>query len=115
MVVGCVQEGGICADDGLARYIQTNKGPAHPRSLTSVFLPPLKRVQSYESDVAKKSVAAEDDVVILVCGSAPAKLLKIDSSSGGSNLVATVSCEIQVRPSEGWSESTAKAVYRLPT
>jgi hypothetical protein len=78
--------------------VRTNGVTSVASSLTSVFLPPLKRLQSYTGgggDADSKRVPAEDDVVILVCGSAPAKLLKIDSSPGSTDLVATVSCEIK--------------------
>ena len=76
--------------------VKTNSVTSVVASVTSVFLPPLKKVSGFKLGDSTKSMAAEGNCVILVCGNAPASLLKIDPClESSTNLTATLSCQIK--------------------
>lgn len=78
--------------DGHDLRLRTNKVTLVVSSLTNVALPPLKRVSNLQLEASKAPLPSEDDLVVVVCGAAPAKLLRVD---GTGNLISTIECQLE--------------------
>ncbi|GMH95915.1 hypothetical protein TL16_g13251, partial [Triparma laevis f. inornata] len=60
-------------------------------SCTNVVLPPLKRVNNLRLEQQKKPKSPEDDLVVIVAGKAPGKVMRID---GSGNIVSSIECQL---------------------